>query len=96
MDERRRFERKPASIRVEMTHPAFGTIVGSARDISDGGDSVIVENQPNPPVGTVVSVRFKKLVGAINEDPVDMKVMHQDRNLVGLMFMPARQRETPL
>lgn len=88
MDERRRFERKPTSIRVEMVHPAFGTIIGFARDISDGGASVMIENQPNPPVGTVVDVQFKKMVGAINEDPVPMRVMHQNRNVVGLMFMP--------
>ncbi len=86
MDERRRFERSPASIRVEMTHPAFGVIVGFARDISDGGASVLIENSPNPPVGTVVHVQFKKMIGVINDDPVPMKVMHQQRNVVGLMF----------
>jgi len=86
LDERRRFERKSTTIRVEITHPAFGTIVGFTQDISDGGASVVIENQPNPPVGTEVSVIFKKMVGAINEEPVRMKVMHHHRNLVGLMF----------
>lgn len=86
MDDRRRFERRPTSIRVEMTHPAFGTIIGFAKDISDGGASVLIENQPVPPVGTVVDVLFRKVAGAINESPVKMKVMHQHRNLAGLMF----------
>ncbi|MGH1469667.1 MAG: PilZ domain-containing protein [Cellvibrionaceae bacterium] len=86
LDERRRFERKSTTIRVEITHPAFGTIIGFTQDISDGGASVVIENQPNPPVGTVVNVLFKKMVGAINEEPVAMKVMHQHRNVVGLMF----------
>ena len=88
MDERRRFERQSTTIRVEITHPAFGTIIGFTQDISDGGASVVIENQPNPPVGTVVSVRFKRMIGTINEDPVVMKVMHQHRNVVGLMFAP--------
>ena len=96
MDERRRFERKPTSIRVEMTHPALGGIVGFARDISDGGASVLIDNQSLPPVGTVVSVRFKRIAGPINEEPVFMKVMHHHRNVIGLMFMPAREQETPL
>lgn len=87
-DDRRRFERKPTSIRVEITHPAFGTIVGFARDISDGGASVLIENQPLPPVGTLVQVRFKKVVGSINSEPTAMRVMHQHRNVVGLMFAP--------
>lgn len=87
MLERRKFERTPTAIRVEMHHPAFGTIVGFARDISDGGAQVTIENHPTPPVGTEVMVKFKKMVGRINEEPVKMKVMHAHRNSVGLMFV---------
>jgi len=86
VDERRRFDRKPSSIRVEMTHPAFGLIVGFSRDISDGGASVLVENYPTPPVGTQVDVRFKKVGGVINDEPVNMEVMYQHGNVLGLMF----------
>ncbi len=86
MDERRRFERRPTSIRVEITHAAFGTIIGFAKDISDGGASVLIENQPIPPVGTVVMVRFKKVAGPINEEPVAMRVVHHHRNIIGLTF----------
>lgn len=88
-NERRRFERKPTSIRVEIMHPTFGTIVGFARDISDGGASVLIENYQIPPLGTLVDVKFKRMVGAINEDPVKMQIVHQHRKLVGLMFVPA-------
>lgn len=88
VDERRRFERKPTSIRVEMTHPAFGTVIGFARDISDGGASVLIDNYPIPPIGTQVDVRFKKIVGTVNEEPIRMEVMYQSRNVVGLMFAP--------
>lgn len=86
MIDRRQHERTSTSIRVEMTHPSFGTIVGFTQDISDGGARVLIENQPRPPVGTVVMVRFKKMVGAINDEPVRMRVMHQLRNTLGLMF----------
>ena len=89
MDERRRFERRPTSIRVEMTHPAFGMIVGFTRDISDGGASVLIENYQLPPNGTIVDVCFKKVVGAINDDPVKMQIRYQHRNIVGLMFQGA-------
>jgi hypothetical protein len=84
--ERRHSERKSTSIRVEIMHPSFGTIIGSTQDISDGGASVKIENHPIPPVGTEVKVRFVKLVGTINEEPVNMKVMHLQRNTIGLMF----------
>ncbi|NIB42038.1 PilZ domain-containing protein [Pseudomaricurvus alkylphenolicus] len=89
MDERRRFERRPTSIRVEITHPAFGAIIGFARDISDGGASVLIEHYQVPPVGTVVDVCFKKVVGPINDEPVKMTIMHHHRNVAGLMFTPS-------
>jgi hypothetical protein len=85
--ERRLFERTTTSVRVEMTNPGFGTIIGFAKDISDGGAQVQIENQICPPVGTEVMVRFKKSIGPINNEPVKMKVMHQFRNTVGLMFV---------
>ncbi len=86
IDERRRFERKQTAIRVEMSHPSIGTLIGSTQDISDGGASVLIENQTIPPVGTVVQVKFKRIVGAINEEPVAMKIVHVHRQTVGLMF----------
>lgn len=87
MEERRKFERTRTTIRVEMHHGAFGTIVGFAKDISDGGAQVTIENHPSPPVGTVVEVKFKKMVGVINEEPVKMKVMHSHKKAIGLMFV---------
>lgn len=88
MEERRRFERKSSSIRVEMRHPSFGVIIGAATDISDGGARVTIENTVIPPVGTQVDVQFKKMVGHINNEPVAMKVMHSSKNALGLMFLP--------
>ncbi len=85
-DDRRRFERKAASIRVEISHPSIGQMIGSTQDISDGGASVQLDSQTIPPVGTQVDVRFVKVAGAINQEPVSMKVMYQHRNTIGLMF----------
>lgn len=86
--DRRKFARSPTSIRVEMQHPSFGTLVGFARDISDGGAQVLLEGEVIPPVGTVVRVMFRKIAGAVNAEPVAMQVVHQTRNIVGLMFAP--------
>ncbi|MBU2885023.1 PilZ domain-containing protein [Gilvimarinus agarilyticus] len=84
--ERRQHERTTRSIRVEMTHPSIGTIVGFTTDISDGGAQVMIENQPNPPLGTEVQVLFRKVVGPINAEPVKMRVVRQHRNTIGLAF----------
>ena len=63
------------------------TTRGVGQDISDGGAQVQIENQICPPVGTEVMVKFKKAVGAINAEPVRMRVVHQLRNSIGLMFV---------
>ncbi|WP_339899379.1 PilZ domain-containing protein [uncultured Gilvimarinus sp.] len=87
MIERRQHERTSRSIRVEMRHPAFGTLIGFTMDISDGGAQVKVDNQPLPPVGTEVAVLFRKVVGPINSEPVTMRVVRQFRNTLGLVFV---------
>lgn len=91
MNERRMFERTSTSIRVEMSHPSFGTIIGFAKDISDGGAQVQIENQVCPPVGTEVMVKFRKTIGAINQEAVKMRIVHQLRNTIGLMFVKGSQ-----
>ncbi len=88
MEERRKYERRASSIRVEMEHPSFGKIIGSTTDISDGGAQVTIEKVVAPPVGTEVNVVFKKMVGMINDKPVAMKVMHSSKCTLGLMFLP--------
>lgn len=86
MIERRRHERTSTSIRVEMTHPTMGLIIGFTTDISDGGVQATIENQHILPIGTEVSVMFKKIMGPINSQPVKMRVVRQFRNNVGLLF----------
>lgn len=86
MDDRRRYGRKVAAIRVEINHPAIGTMIGSTKNISDGGVSVKIEGQTIPPLGTEVNVRFIKVVGAINQEPVKMTVVHQHNHAIGLTF----------
>ena len=52
MIERRNYERTSTSFRVEITHPSFGTLIGFAKDVSDGGAQVQLDTQVFPPVGT--------------------------------------------
>lgn len=87
MEERRLYERRTASIRVEMMHSAFGTLVGFAKDISDGGAQVIMDHGVAPPVGTLVQVKFRRIIGPINQEPVTMRVVYQQSHLLGLSFV---------
>lgn len=89
MENRRRYLRIASDALVEMSHPGFGTVTVQAHDLSEGGIAVTMGNYPVPPVGTVFKVIIKRHTGAINAEPVDMKVVHTmaDGSKVGLMFI---------
>lgn len=87
MIDQRRFERSPFSAQVEMTHPSLGMLKVKARDLSDGGLFVQMGSHTPPPVGTVVQVRLGRHTGMINAEPVPMKIVHHQRDGIGLMFV---------
>lgn len=85
--DRRRYQRKSTRIRVEITHPSLGHITASTRDISDGGVSITTDAHAILPVGAEVNVRFFKVAGAVNEEPVKMRVVRRQQNILGLAFI---------
>jgi hypothetical protein len=85
--DQRHFVRVPSTALVEMQHPSLGLIEVKARDLSDGGISVLMGNFPPPPMGLVVMVRIKRYTGVINQEPVPMRVVHHQFGCVGLAFI---------
>lgn len=86
-DDKRRFVRTPSGALVEMQHPVLGLIEVKARDLSDGGISVLMGSFPPPPLGLVLMVRIKRYTGVINQEPVPMRVVHHQTGCVGLSFV---------
>ncbi|TNF33234.1 MAG: PilZ domain-containing protein [Gammaproteobacteria bacterium] len=87
MDNRRTYTRQPLEATVELTHPGIGLMTVQALNISDGGIAVSMGRHVVPPVGTVLQVRIKRHSGALNDNPVAMRVVHiQPNGIVGLMF----------
>ena len=86
MHEQRRYERSGSQALVEISHPSFPPMELRARDLSDGGIFVYLGNHIAPPVGTVVKARLKRHTGLLNEQPVDMRVVHHSNGGMGLMF----------
>ena len=72
---------------VEIHHPSLGVYEVKARDLSEGGVFVLTGIYPKPPVGTELMVRIKRYTGAINQEPVKMRVVHEQRDGVGLAFV---------
>ena len=87
MNEQRQFTRVSSSVMVQISHPSFGMIELKAKDLSDGGIFVYLGNHIAPPTGTVVKTLIKRHKGAINEEPVDMRVVHHQSGGMGLMFV---------
>jgi c-di-GMP-binding flagellar brake protein YcgR len=87
MNDQRRYMRVNSDVLVEISHPSFGKIELKARDLSDGGVFVYMGNHIAPPVGTVVQTRIKRHSGIINEQPIDMQVVHHQAGGMGLMFI---------
>lgn len=69
-----------------MRHSSIGILHGFARDVSDGGVFVQLQNVILPPVGTVMDVTIKRFTGAINAEPVAMRVVHHSGGGLGLSF----------
>lgn len=87
MIELRQYERRPFNAFVEVRHPDMGVFEWRARDISEGGIFVRTGTSPKPPIGTVLKVRLKRHGGAINVDPLAMRVVHVHRDGIGLKFL---------
>jgi hypothetical protein len=87
MIEQRKFERSSSAALCEVVHPSFGSLEFKVRDLSDGGAFVYSGHHIAPPVGTVVKVVIKRYSGVINEEPVDMRVVHHQSGGFGMMFI---------
>lgn len=87
MSEQRKYQRTSSTALVEINHPSIGKMELKARDLSDGGVFVHLGHHIALPVGTVVQVRIKRHTGLINEEPVDMQVIHCHSGGMGLSFI---------
>ncbi|HEY9035319.1 MAG TPA: PilZ domain-containing protein [Pseudomonadales bacterium] len=84
----RAYPRRHLDTMVEMSHPGIGVMLVQAINLSDGGMAVAMGRHVVPPMGTVLQVKIKRHAGAINSEPVAMRVVHvQPDGTVGLMFL---------
>jgi hypothetical protein len=87
VEDQRKYVRTASGAVVELFHPTLGRIEAKARDLSEGGIFVLMGNQVLPPVGTLLQVRIKRYTGAINQEPVPMRVVHHQAGGIGLAFV---------
>ncbi len=85
--ERRRYPRVASEAILQISHPAFGAISLKAKDASEGGFFALRGSQSLPPVDTEVAVIIKRYTGALNDDPVKMRVVRENEEGIGLAFL---------
>lgn len=86
MEELRQCKRHQVPLEVEYSHPATGTLRARARDMSDGGLFLMVDESFQLKVGTEISVRSLGLGadGYERGPDIAMKVVRRNRQGMGL------------
>lgn len=87
MIENRKHERYAMSLEVEVIHAESGNLVLSTKDISDGGVFLYMRNQPCPPIGTVLHLKLRGLLGGEEPPTVKVTVVRTTEEGVGLRFV---------
>jgi len=84
----RRSPRIPMKLEVEFTHPEFGELYLTTKDISETGVFIKLPEDQQPPVGTLAHVKLKNSF-ADGEEPqrLEMKVVRATEIGIGLVFV---------
>jgi hypothetical protein len=90
MNDRRRSERVPITLQVEINHPELGTFLLNTRDISDTGAFLHFGTNPRrPEVGTEVSLRLTHLADGSEPPIVHARVVRVTEEGFGIAFSAA-------
>jgi len=83
--ERRIFQRKLVNAKVLLIHPSIGELQTYTHDISNGGVFVLLQQQPDLPLGTELDMR---LLDSKQDDLIfKMIVARTDKQGFGLKFL---------
>lgn len=83
--ERRIFQRKLVNAKVLLIHPTIGQLQTYTHDISNGGVFVLLQKQPDLPLGAELDMH---LLDSKQDDIVfKMSVVRTDKQVFGLKFL---------
>jgi hypothetical protein len=85
--DKRRHERVPVTVEVELVDPAIGKLVVNTKDLSDGGLFLRLGPKPWPGVGSTVTVRLNQLLGGAEPPLLKARVVRETDEGVGLEFL---------
>jgi len=85
MSDKRNNIRTEVSLKVNITHPSFGTIAATTRDISNGGAFVVLEGRRKLPIGSIVEAQV--LDSPLGAPVLRMRVVRHEGEGIGLEFV---------
>jgi hypothetical protein len=85
---KRRHERYPVTIEVELVDPAIGTLIVQTKDLSDGGLFLRLGARPWPRIGAVVTVRVKETGDGATPPLLRARVVRMTAEGIGVEFLP--------
>lgn len=85
MSDNRKHFRTEANLKLNITHPSFGTITATTRDISNGGVFVVLDGRRKLPIGSIVEAQV--LDSPMGAPVLRMRVVRHEGEGLGLEFM---------
>lgn len=84
-EDKRKHIRTTLTSNVKVSHPSFGTMEVTTKDISDGGIFLAIQSENMPETGEIVTVQ---LLDTPFEAPVlEMRIVRVEREGIGLEFV---------
>lgn len=87
MHNKRRHERYPLTVEVELVDPATGKSVVQTKDLSDGGLFLRLGAKPWPSIGAVVTVRVRETGDGAAPPLLRARVVRVTAEGIGLEFL---------
>lgn len=87
MHDKRRHERYPVTVEVELVDPAIGKSIVQTKDLSDGGLFLRLGAKPWPSIGAVVTVRVRQTGDGAPPPLLRARVVRVTAEGIGLEFL---------
>ena len=85
MSDKRQNIRTEVNLKLSITHPSFGTITATTRDISNGGAFVVLDGRRKLPIGSIMDAQI--LDSPLEAPVLRMRVVRHEGDGIGLEFL---------
>lgn len=85
MSDKREHIRTEVNLKLNITHPSFGTVTATTRDISNGGALLVLDDRRKLPIGSIMEAQIAD--SPVGAPVLRMRVVHYADKGLGLEFV---------